>query len=202
MKLIQSAAFLAECQSVTIRRLSRRSILACMGTSERGIWGETTVEGEGDLALYHSQDGRIERERGENTLVSQISNLHNSIKTFPQQSSVKHHHHFDLQSRGFIISAAISLIVSAISVGIAVTNSRENNRLQSSDVRFRMIRQVNPQIVAWTDSVYYKNPERAEQETIKLEAHEMVLKDAEALLKQKQEETKNAQSILKKLKKD
>jgi hypothetical protein len=135
-------------------------------------------------------------------LVSQISNLHNSIKTFPQQSRVKHHHHFDLQSRGFIISAAILLVVSAISVGIAVTNSRENNRLQSSDVRFRMIRQVNPEIVAWTDSIYYKNPERAEQETIKREAHEMVLKDAEALLKQKQEETKNAQNFLKKLKKD
>lgn len=136
-------------------------------------------------------------------LVSQISNLHDSIKTFPQQSRVKHHHHFDLQSRGFIISAAILLIVvSAISVGIAVTNSRENNRLQSSDVRFRMIRQVNPEIVAWTDSIYYKNPELAEQETIKREAHEMILKDAEALLKQKQEETKKAQKILRKLKKD
>jgi hypothetical protein len=135
-------------------------------------------------------------------LVSQISNLHNSIKTFPQQSRVKHHHHFDLQSRGFIISAAILLVVSAISVGIAVTNSRENNRLQSSDVRFRMIRQVNPEIVAWTDSIYYRNPEIAEKETIKREAHEMVLKDAEALLKQKQQETKNAQNFLKKLKKD
>ncbi|MCE7044594.1 hypothetical protein [Dyadobacter sp. CY312] len=135
-------------------------------------------------------------------LVSQISNLHNSIKTFPQQSRVKHHHHFDLQSRGFIILAAILLIVSAISVGIAFTSMRENNRLQSSDVRLRMIRQVNPEVVAWTDSIYYKNPELAEQETIKREAHEMVLKDAEALLKQKQQETKNAQNFLKKLKKD
>jgi hypothetical protein len=135
-------------------------------------------------------------------LISQMNDLQNSIKTFSQQSRVKHHHHFDLQSRGFIISAAILLIVSAISVGIAVTNSRENNRLQSSDVRFRMIRQVNPEIVAWTDSIFYKNPELAEQETIKREAHEMILKDAEALLKQKQQETKNAQNFLKKLKKD
>ncbi|TDE10712.1 hypothetical protein [Dyadobacter psychrotolerans] len=70
------------------------------------------------------------------------------------------------------------------------------------DVKYRMIRQINQQIAAWTDSIYYQNPELAEQETEKREAHELVVKDAEALLKQKQQRTKNAQNLLKKLKKD
>ncbi|SEJ16549.1 hypothetical protein SAMN04487995_3565 [Dyadobacter koreensis] len=135
-------------------------------------------------------------------LTAQINGLQKSIETISQQSQVSHHHHFDLQSRGFIISAAILLIVSAISVGIAVTNSGENSRLHAMDVKYRMIRQVNPEIAAWTDSIYYHNPELAEQETAKREAHELVVKDAEALLKQKQQETKNAQILLKKLKKD
>jgi len=135
-------------------------------------------------------------------LISQMNGLQKSIETISQQSQVRHHHHFDLQSRGFIISAAILLIVSAISVGIAVTNSGENNRLHAMDVKYRMVRQINPEIAAWTDSIYYRNPELAEQETEKREAHELVIKDAEALLKQKQQETKNAQDFLKKLKKD
>ena len=135
-------------------------------------------------------------------LITQINGLQKSIETISKESQVRHHHHFDLQSKGFIISAAILLIVSAISVGIAVTNSGENNRLHAMDVKYRMIRQVNPEIAAWTDSIYYHNPELAEQETAKREAHELVVKDAEALLKQKQQETKNAQILLKKLKKD
>lgn len=135
-------------------------------------------------------------------LTTQINGLQKSIETISQQSQVKHHHHFDLQSRGFIVSAAILLIVSAISVGIAVTNSDENNRLHTMDVKYRMVRQVNPEIAAWTDSIYHKNPRLAEQETEKREAHELVLKDAEALLKQKQQETKPARNLLKKLQKD
>jgi hypothetical protein len=135
-------------------------------------------------------------------LTTQINGLQKSIETISKQSQVSHHHHFDMQSRGFIISAAILLIVSAISVGIAVTNSGENNRLHAMDVKYRMVRQINPEIAAWTDSIYYQNPELAEQETEKREAHELVIKDAEALLKQKQQETRNAQILLKKLKKD
>ena len=135
-------------------------------------------------------------------LISQISGLQKSIGNIQHQSSIKHHHHFDIKSRAFIISAAILLIVCAISVGIAVTNSDENSRLHAMDVKYRMVRQINPEIAAWTDSIYYQNPELAEQETEKREAHELVVKDAEALLKQKQQETKNAQNLLKKLKKD
>ena len=135
-------------------------------------------------------------------LITQINGLQKSMETISQQSQVRHHHHFDLQSRGFIISAAILLIVSAISVGIAVTNSDENSRLHAMDVKYRMVRQINPEIAAWTDSIYYQNPKLAEQETEKREAHELVIRDAEALLKQKQQETKNAQNLLKKLKKD
>ena len=133
---------------------------------------------------------------------AQMIGIQTSIENLPRQSQVRHHHHFDLQSRGFIVSAAILLIVSAISVGIAVTNGGQNSRLHAMDVKYRMIRQFNPEIVAWTDSIYHQNPEFAEQETEKREAHELVLKDAEALLKQKQQETKNAQNLLKKLKKD
>ncbi len=147
-------------------------------------------------------NSQLKKQPSGQLLTAQINGLQKSIETISRQSQVMHHHHFDLKSRGFIISAAVLLIVAAISVGIAVTNSAENNRLHAMDVKCRMIRQVNPQIAAWTDSIYYQNPELAEQETEKREAHELVVRDAEALLKQKQQETKNAQNLLKKLKRD
>ena len=147
-------------------------------------------------------NSQLKKQPSGQLLITQINGLQKKMETISQQSQVRHHHHFDLQSRGFIISAAILLIVSAISVGIAVTISGENNRLHAMDVKYRMVRQINPQIAAWTDSIYYHNPELAEQETEKREAHELVIKDAEALLKQKQQEIKNAQNLLKKLKKD
>ena len=152
--------------------------------------------------LLNEINTQLKKQPSGQLLTAQINGLQKSIEAISQQSEVKHHHHFDLQSRGFIISAAILLIVSAISVGIAVTNSDENSRLHAMDVKYRMVRQINPQIAAWTDSIYYHNPELTEQETEKREAHELVIKDAEALLKQKQQETKNAQDFLKKLKKD
>ena len=152
--------------------------------------------------LLNEINTQLKKQPSGQLLTAQINGLQKSIEAISQQSEVKHHHHFDLQSRGFIISAAILLIVSAISVGIAVTNSDENSRLHAMDVKYRMVRQINPQIAAWTDSIYYHNPELTEQETEKREAHELVIKDAEALLKQKQQEIKNAQNLLKKLKKD
>ena len=152
--------------------------------------------------LLNEINTQLKKQPSGQLLTAQINGLQKSIEAISQQSEVKHHHHFDLQSRGFIISAAILLIVSAISVGIAVTNSGENNRLHAMDVKYRMVRQINPEVAAWTDSIYHQNPELAEQETEKREAHELVIRDAEALLKQKQQETKNAQNLLKKLKKD
>ncbi|HEV7379668.1 MAG TPA: hypothetical protein VGN64_07735 [Dyadobacter sp.] len=136
------------------------------------------------------------------TLTAQINGLHKSIEAISRQSQVKHHHHFDLRSKGFIISAAILLIVVAISVGLAVTNCNENRRLHAMDVKYRMIRQVYPQVAAWADSSYYQNPEFAEQETVKLEAQELVVKGAEVLVKRKRREAKEAENMLKKLKKD
>ncbi|TKT94051.1 hypothetical protein [Dyadobacter frigoris] len=137
-----------------------------------------------------------------NVLLGTLTAIQKNIQFIPKETKVENFHHFDLKSKGFIISAAILLIVSTVCIGIAVSAFRENNRLQQSDLKYRMIRQVYPTAAAWADSTYFRDPESTEAETQKLEARELVLKDAEKLLKQKQQETKNAQNILKKLRKE
>ncbi|MBE9460588.1 hypothetical protein ACFP1I_21870 [Dyadobacter subterraneus] len=137
-----------------------------------------------------------------NVLLGTLTAIQKNIQFIPRETKVENYHHFDLKSKGFIISAAILLIVSTLCIGMAVSSFRENSRLQASDLKYRMIRQVYPGIGAWADSTYFRDPQSAESETQKLEARELVLKDAEKLLKQKQQETENAQNILKKLRKE
>ena len=137
-----------------------------------------------------------------NVLLGTLTAIQKNIQFIPKETKVENFHHFDLKSKGFIISATILLIVSTLCIGIAVSVFRENNRLQQSDLKYRMIRQVYPTAAAWADSTYFRDPQSAESETQKLEARELVLKDAEKLLKQKEQETKNAQNVLKKLRKE
>ena len=132
-----------------------------------------------------------------NTSFSQIKE---EIVRIQRATEVRHHHHFDLQSKGFIISAAVLLLSTAISVGVAISNYKESSRLQESDLKFRIARQLSPALTARVDSIYYEDPERAELETQKREARDLSVKEVEELLKNKQNETREASELLKKLK--
>ncbi|MGN7890331.1 hypothetical protein [Dyadobacter sp. 22481] len=60
-------------------------------------------------------------------------------------------------------------------------------------MKFQIAKQLSPALTAKADSTYYRNPNEAEFETQKLEAHELSVRQAEALLKQKQKEINDAQ---------
>lgn len=135
-------------------------------------------------------------------LTAQFSGIQKAVESIPRKLEIRNHHHFDLRSKGFIISAAAFLIVTALSVAVAISSYRESSRLRESDLKFRIARQLSPALTAKADSIYYRDPNRAEFETQRLEAHELSVKQAEALLKQKQKEINDAQKVLKKLKKE
>jgi hypothetical protein len=133
-------------------------------------------------------------------LETYLSQIQQAMASVPKASEIKHHHHFNFQSKGFIISAAVLLLSTAISIGMAISNYNESSRLQESDLKFRIARQLSPALAVRVDSIYYKDPERAELETQKREAHELTVKEAEAKLKERRKEVKAAESFLKRLK--
>ena len=59
--------------------------------------------------LLNEINTQLKKQPSGQLLTAQINGLQKSIETISQQSEVKHHHHFDLQSKGYIISAAILL---------------------------------------------------------------------------------------------
>jgi|GEM_PF-6715704 len=133
-------------------------------------------------------------------LQSQMASIQTSIENLPRQSQVRHHHHFDIQSRGFIISAIVLIVITGICVAIALNYYNENRRLDGNDVKYRMIRQINPGLAAWADSTYFTNPDSALLETKRREDFDLVVRDAEANFTRMQQEAENARKVLKSLK--
>jgi hypothetical protein len=88
---------------------------------------------------------------------------------------VKVKHEFDVKTKGWIISGAILLIATAISVGLCGHLWTENNRLQSVDIKYRLVRQVDSVGTKWADSVYASNPDDAEKTVSKLESGQIKL---------------------------
>jgi hypothetical protein len=82
---------------------------------------------------------------------------------------IKHKHQFDFNTKGWIISGMILLIVSAICTGLSAHLWVENSTLKVVSTKYRMIRQVYPYATSWADSVYTKSPADAEAATTKLE---------------------------------
>jgi len=134
------------------------------------------------------------------SLASQLSEIQKEIERIPHAFKVKNYHHFDFRSKGFIISAVLLLIVTALSVAVAISSYGECSRLRESNLKFRIARQLSPTLAAQADSIYYRDPDRAELETQRLEAHELSVKEAEQNLNQRQMEAKKAQDLLRQLK--
>lgn len=94
-------------------------------------------------------------------IYAQIASFRDTISRLPKVLPVRHHHHFEDRSRGFVIGGIVCLLVTAISAGLCLSLYRENSRLRESEVRYRMIRQVFPDAAAWADSTYAQAPEKA-----------------------------------------
>ena len=90
-----------------------------------------------------------------------IASLQEKITKLPKVLPVRHHHHFEDKSRGFVIGGMVCLLAAAISAGLCFSLYRENDRLQVVDVKYRMIRQAYPETVHWADSAFNQNPKEA-----------------------------------------
>ena len=105
-------------------------------------------------------------------IYAQIASFRDTITKLPKVLPVRHHHHFEDRSQGFVIGGIVCLLAAAISVGLCLSLYRENSRLRENDIKYRMIREAYPDAGRWVDSVYYLNPEEAEGRVRQLESKE------------------------------
>jgi len=122
------------------------------------------------------------------------------IREIPKSVKVNVLHQFEDKARGFIIGGVTLLVVTALTTGAALYLRSDNRRMQENDIKFRMIRQIDPDIAYRTDTLYHRNPEAMEAETRRLEARQLAVAQAEAALKKCKERAEEAEKKLKKLK--
>ncbi|MBC8034878.1 MAG: hypothetical protein H7Y03_12075 [Chitinophagaceae bacterium] len=126
--------------------------------------------------------------------IIKMRTLHDGI---PEVVKVRHHHHFEDKSKGFIIGAIVLLLICAMAVGIAVSMWKENGRLNENSVKFRVIRQGYPTIAYWADTTYHRDPEVIKVLTEKLEAEQLAVAQAEAVAREKTLDSKQKKRKLK-----
>jgi hypothetical protein len=131
----------------------------------------------------------------------QVTKIQNLSGRIPETIKVRHHHHFDDKSKGFIIGAVVSLLVCVMTVSIAVSIWKENGRLDENSVKFRIIRQGYPNVAYWADTLYYHKPEETKQFIEQLEEEQSLAVRMQAIAKEKENAANESVKNLRKLKK-
>ena len=85
---------------------------------------------------------------------------------------IKLKYSLDFMSRSVLIALAVIFIYLTMSTGLIIYLWKENNHLEAVEVKYRMIKQVAPEIGLWADTTYLNNPGLAEKMTAKFESEE------------------------------
>ena len=123
------------------------------------------------------------------------------FRNFPKEMQVKLLHRFEDKTKGFIIGSIILLILSEAMTGICLHLWSDNGKMKDNDEKFRMIRQMAPNIAYKADTLYYPDPEGMEKKIKQLEAQQLAFAEAEAAAKKESQEAELARKEARRLKK-
>lgn len=153
------------------------------------------------LHQIHQRLKALERHNSADTVSRLIENLIREIDAIPREIPMRHHHHVETCSRGFVITALILIMSSAMAIGLGAHLWWTNRSLKENDLKYRMIRFEHPKASEWADDTYRKDPKAARRTTRELEKEERAILRAEAQARRKEEEAAQAEKELQELKK-
>ncbi|QEC51967.1 hypothetical protein EDD80_11823 [Anseongella ginsenosidimutans] len=152
------------------------------------------------LQQIHQRLKVLERHNSAETVSRLIENLIRKIDAIPREIPMRHHHHVETRSRGFVITALILIMSSAMAIGLGAHLWWTNRSLKENDLKYRMIRFEHPKASQWAEDIYRKDPKAARRATRELEKEELAILQAEAEARRKKEEATEAREKLKSLK--
>lgn len=154
------------------------------------------------LQQIHQRLKVLERHNSADTVSRLIENLIREIDAIPREIPMRHHHHIETRSRGFVVTALILIMCSSLAIGLGAHLWWINRGLKENDLKYRMIRFEHPKASEWADETYQRDPKAARRATRELEKGERAILKAEAEAKRKEAEAKRAAKKAKELKKN
>ena len=153
-----------------------------------------------DETLVGLQASILKHAKATDSLVTALEEQKKAISEMPQRIKVNVEHRITGRQRPYIITGAILVLVSVLSLFASFQLWRSNSALFASDIKIRMVRLFYPQISLDIDSVYRKNPKElkiwVEQEEERLRA----LRKAEESARQSTEQAERAREKVNRLK--
>lgn len=108
--------------------------------------------------VYPAQ--QIQKQQGETRSI---------LEAIKKSLPLKIKYSLDFMSRSVLIALAVIFIYLASATGLIIYLWKENTHLEAIEVKYRMIKQVAPEIGLWADTTYLNNPGVAEKMTAKIE---------------------------------
>ncbi|SIR08523.1 hypothetical protein [Pontibacter lucknowensis] len=115
----------------------------------------------GCAARLEELKGLLQRQDlGKHTLqvLNQLSSFEERLAKLPKVLPVRHHHHFEDRARRFVLAVLLCMLFTATAAGLCFSLYRENTRLQETDTKYSLIRQVCPETAQRLDSIFQHAP--------------------------------------------
>lgn len=129
-------------------------------------------------------------------------NVCDRIRAFPKKMVTDVKHRFEGSNRIVVIVIAASVIITAISLGLWASTFRENTRLRENDIKYRYLQLSKPSDAIRIDSLFSNNADGFEKVVKKEESRQRALAIAEAAARAKEQETREANDRVIKLKQE
>lgn len=121
------------------------------------------------------------------------------LSTFPKNLEVEIRHRFDGRIKIVVLTISVSVIITAISLGLCSRTYLESKRLKENDLKYRFLQIVKPSATLYSDTSYSSDFRRFEQFINQQEAQKQALEAAEAIARQQEQAAKEAKEQVKKL---
>src|SRR5690606_2957860 len=118
----------------------------------------------------------------------------------PQKTKMTVEHRITGRQRPYIITGAILLLVSVLSLFASIQLWRSNSALHDSDLKIRMVRLFYPQVSLDIDSIYNNNPKQLKTWVEQEEERLLAIRKAEESARQSEEQAERAKQELERLK--
>lgn len=162
------------------------------GKLEHIVKDETLVGLKASILKHVEASGHIVTAVDEQTRI---------IGEMPQRTKMTVEHRITGRQLAYIITGAVLILISVLSIFASFRLWRANSALHDSDIKIRMVRLLYPQVSLDIDSIYSNNPKRLKIWVKQEEEKLLAIRKAEESARQSTEQAKRAKEKLEQLRK-